>query len=51
MKGGDGNLSTVELTIEGELAVVRLKRSHGNAINDELAADLVAACREVEQCR
>ena len=39
----------MELTVEGDLAIVRLQRPHGNAINDELARDLVAACREVER--
>jgi enoyl-CoA hydratase/carnithine racemase len=41
--------TTVTLEVEGSLATMRMGRSHGNAINGELADDLVRACREAEQ--
>jgi enoyl-CoA hydratase len=42
-----GRTVTVETT--GRLAVLRLGREHGNAIDDELVRDLAAATREVER--
>lgn len=39
---------TVTLTRTGPLAVARLGRAHGNAINGELVADLREVCREVD---
>lgn len=41
--------NTVELKVEGGLAVMRFGRNHGNAINAELAGDLVGAVREAEE--
>lgn len=37
---------TVEVSVEGGLATVRMARAHGNAIDPELAADLATAFRE-----
>ncbi len=39
----------VTLAIEDGLAVVRMRRSHGNAINDELVGELIDVCGEVER--
>lgn len=39
---------TVELTVEGRLGLVRLGRAHGNAINGELAGELIGAVHEAE---
>lgn len=39
---------TVELAVENGLCVMRFGRAHGNAINDELAGDLIGAVHEVE---
>ena len=36
------------LTVVDGLAVVRLARAHGNAINDDLVGNLIAVCGEVE---
>jgi len=38
----------VTLTVDDDLAIVRLGRAHGNAINDALAGDLIDACAEIE---
>jgi enoyl-CoA hydratase len=37
---------TVEVTVQNGLAILRLARNHGNAINDELAGDLMSAIHE-----
>lgn len=38
----------VTLTVEDGLGIMRMGREHGNAINKELADDLIAAIREAE---
>jgi len=38
----------VELEVNGGLGVMRIGRTHGNAINDELAGDLIGAVNEAE---
>lgn len=40
---------TVALEVQAGLATMRLARAHGNAINGQLADDLVAACRQIEK--
>jgi enoyl-CoA hydratase len=37
---------TMEVTVRDGLAILRLGRDHGNAINDELAGDLIGAIHE-----
>jgi 3,2-trans-enoyl-CoA isomerase len=37
---------SVTLTVEDGLGTLRLSRTHGNAINEQLVGDLGAACRE-----
>ncbi len=39
---------TAQWTVDGGIAILRLARPHGNAINAELVADLHAACAELE---
>ena len=38
--------SAVTISVEKGLAIVRLAREHGNAINEDLVEGLMAACRE-----
>ena len=40
---------TVEVTYEDGLAILRIGRDHGNAINGELAAELMGAVHEAEE--
>ncbi len=42
-------MSTVRFERNGELAILRLHKQRGNAIDDPLVADLLAACREAER--
>lgn len=41
-------LTTITLLTQGELAILRLKREHGNAINADMVEDLTDACRHVD---
>jgi enoyl-CoA hydratase len=41
--------NAVTVTVEEGLAILRIGRDHGNAINDELAVDLMGAVHEVEE--
>jgi enoyl-CoA hydratase len=41
--------NTVTLEVDGGLATICMARAHGNAINGELADDLLEACRRVEE--
>jgi len=43
-----GVANTVDFTVEGGLGLIRLGRAHGNAINHELAGDLIGAAHEAE---
>jgi len=40
---------TVELSVDRGLGTLLMRRAHGNAINGELADDMIAACRRAEQ--
>ncbi|HLA78619.1 MAG TPA: enoyl-CoA hydratase/isomerase family protein [Vicinamibacteria bacterium] len=42
-------MSTVRFERNGNLAILRLDKARGNAIDDPLVADLLAACREAEK--
>ena len=39
---------TLKVVVEEGLAILRLDRQHGNAINDALVDELMAACQEAD---